>query len=349
MKDIYKNLADFLDKLPGGYPATESGVELRILKNLFNKEEAELTMSLSLKPETPSKIATRLKLNASVLAEKLEAMAKKGLIFRVRADPENLYMATNFIIGIWEFQLNRLNMELIKDVDEYMPHLLQSMKGHKTKQIRVVPVSKSISSELSVMPYEEAEKIVRSQTKIVAAPCICRREQKMSSKGCDKPDNNCLSFSFAADFFEGNGLGKQISQDEALKLLDEAAEAGLVLQPTNSQNPTSICMCCGCCCGILRNIKKLDNPGKFVNSGYYSQVVKDDCTSCGICVDMCPMNAITMDEVASVNIDRCIGCGVCVAHCDSAAIKLVKKEHTETPPMNIVETFGKILKERGLA
>jgi electron transport complex protein RnfB len=349
MEGVYKKLANFLDKLPGGYPATESGVEIRILENLFNKEEAELTMALSLKPEPPSKIAARLNEDASVLAGKLDAMSKKGLIFRVRSDPENLYMATNFIIGIWEFQLNRLNKKLINDFDEYIPHIIQSHKGLKTKQIRVIPVSKSISNELAVMPYEEAEKIIRSQTKIVAAPCICRREQKMSGKGCDSPDNNCLSFSFAADFFEGNGLGKQISQDDALKLLDEAAEAGLVLQPTNSQNPTSICMCCGCCCGILRNIKKLDTPGKFVNSGYYSQVIKEDCTSCGICVDICPMNAITMDEVASVNSDRCIGCGVCVAHCDSAAIKLVKKEHVDTPPVNIVETFGKILKERGLS
>jgi ferredoxin/predicted transcriptional regulator len=349
MEDIYKKLAIFLDRLPGGYPATESGVEIRILKNLFTKEEAELTMSLSLKPETPSKIAARLNRDASVLADTLEAMAQKGLIFRVRANPENLYMATNFVIGIWEFQLNRLNMELIKDVDEYMPHLLLSMKGHNTKQIRVIPVSKSISNDLSIMPYDEAKKIIRSQTKIVASPCICRREQKMAGKGCDSPDNNCLSFSFSADFFEINGLGRQITQDDAIKLLDEAAEAGLVLQPTNAQNPTSICLCCGCCCGILRNIKKLENPGKFVNSNYYSQVVKDDCTSCGVCVDMCPMNAITMDEFASVNVDRCIGCGVCVAHCGSDAIRLVKKEQVETPPANIVETFGKILKERGLA
>ena len=85
MEGVYKKLANFLDKLPGGYPATESGVELRILKNLFNKEEAELTMALSPMPESPSKIAARLNEDASVLAGKLDAMSKKGLIFRVRS------------------------------------------------------------------------------------------------------------------------------------------------------------------------------------------------------------------------------------------------------------------------
>ena len=35
MTDVYKNLAKHLDNLPTGYPSTESGVELRILKRLL--------------------------------------------------------------------------------------------------------------------------------------------------------------------------------------------------------------------------------------------------------------------------------------------------------------------------
>ena len=42
MDDIYTQLAHFLDSLPAGYPSTESGVELRILRKLFTPEEAAL-------------------------------------------------------------------------------------------------------------------------------------------------------------------------------------------------------------------------------------------------------------------------------------------------------------------
>jgi electron transport complex protein RnfB len=44
MTDVYKKLAKHLDNLPAGYPSTESGVELRILKRLFTPEEAEIAM-----------------------------------------------------------------------------------------------------------------------------------------------------------------------------------------------------------------------------------------------------------------------------------------------------------------
>ena len=48
MDDLYERLAEFVDDLPAGYPRTESGIELKILKMLFTPEEAELFMHLSL-------------------------------------------------------------------------------------------------------------------------------------------------------------------------------------------------------------------------------------------------------------------------------------------------------------
>ena len=41
-REIYKELACHLDKMPIGYPTTDSGVELRILKRLFTPEHAEI-------------------------------------------------------------------------------------------------------------------------------------------------------------------------------------------------------------------------------------------------------------------------------------------------------------------
>ncbi len=51
MIDVYERLAKHLDNLPASYPATDSGVELRILKRLFTPEEAEAAMALTMFPE----------------------------------------------------------------------------------------------------------------------------------------------------------------------------------------------------------------------------------------------------------------------------------------------------------
>ncbi|MCU0579469.1 MAG: 4Fe-4S ferredoxin, partial [Desulfobacterota bacterium] len=60
MSDTFERLRAFLDTLPAGYPATPTGVEIRILEKLFTPEEAELTMQLSRDPEPLSEIAVRL-------------------------------------------------------------------------------------------------------------------------------------------------------------------------------------------------------------------------------------------------------------------------------------------------
>ena len=54
--DVYRRLQERLDELPVGYPATASGVELRILKQLFTPEEAEVALGLNAVPETVEKI-----------------------------------------------------------------------------------------------------------------------------------------------------------------------------------------------------------------------------------------------------------------------------------------------------
>ena len=45
--NIYRKLQEHLDKMPIGFPATESGVEIRILKHLFTPDEAELASKMT--------------------------------------------------------------------------------------------------------------------------------------------------------------------------------------------------------------------------------------------------------------------------------------------------------------
>ena len=79
----YKKLATVLDTLPNGYPATETGVEIEILKKIFSPEEADLFCDLRLTFETPDQIAERTGRHVDDLAKQLEIMWKKGQLFGV--------------------------------------------------------------------------------------------------------------------------------------------------------------------------------------------------------------------------------------------------------------------------
>lgn len=350
MTDVYQRLAKHLDNLPAGFPATETGVELRILKRLFTVDEAEIAAGLGMMPEPAETIAARIGREVDTLAPVLHDMSHKGLIFRNSKNGQHSYMAAQFVIGIWEYHVNDLDEDLIRDVNEYIPYLMK--KGWtdiKTKQLRVIPVSQSVNAEMTVTPYEAAEEIIRQQSKIVVTPCICRREHDMVGKGCDKPLDVCLSFGSGAYYYEQNGLGREISQEEALGLLKTGEEAGLVLQPSNSQKPINICMCCGCCCQVLKNMRTLDKPALAVHANYYAEVIAEDCTACETCVERCQMDAITVDDVAVVNPDRCIGCGLCITDCPTDAMVLKQKDAGDhyIPPGNIVETYINMASERG--
>ena len=108
-EDVYARLPEFMDSLPAGYPSTPTGVELRILKKLYTPEHAELTMQLTQDPEEASAVAARLGKPEAELAPMLEDMAMKGLIFRTRDGEKRLYRAYQFIVGVYEFQVGRMD------------------------------------------------------------------------------------------------------------------------------------------------------------------------------------------------------------------------------------------------
>lgn len=261
MTDVYKNLATHLDQLPGGFPSTDSGIEIKILRRLFSEQEAQIAATLTLQLEEVQSIAPRLEMSEATLSPLLESMSRKGLIFRrSKNDHPPRYMAAQFIIGIWEYHVNSLDKELIRDVNAYLPAFKGQWERQQTQQLRVIPISKSVTTQMDIMPYEAAEAIIKSQSKVVVAPCICRKEHRMMGKGCDNPMEVCLVFGAGATYYEENGLGREISKEEAMDILQKGVDAGLVLQPGNSQKAINICMCCGCCCQVLKQLKSLPEP-----------------------------------------------------------------------------------------
>jgi Fe-S-cluster-containing hydrogenase component 2 len=351
-EEVYIKLAQYLDKLPGGFPSTENGIELRILRRLFTPEQAALALHLTLIAEEPHVIAGRAGIQVEQAEKMLEEMASKGLVYdRVSKDGESLYMVSQFVVGIWEYQVNNLNVELIQDVDEYFKEMIDFDDWREAPQLRTIPIGESLPAQAEVMAYEQAENLLRGHTRFAVADCICRKERNMVDEGCDKPLETCLTMGSAADFYTRHGLGRTITKDEALQILDVANQAGLVLQPGNSKRVSFLCCCCGDCCGVLRNIKRHPRPAEIVSSAYYAESDPEICSACGDCLERCQMEAILLDDgYAVVDLEHCIGCGLCVPTCSTEAMHLVRKPEEQQPyvPRNIVESQLRLARQRGV-
>jgi ferredoxin len=347
-EEIYVRLREFLDKMPGGYPTTDTGVELKILKKLFTPEEAEMTMKLSMMPEPVSALAQKLGLSEAEAGEKLEALAKQGSIYRANLGGKLHYMAVSFVVGIYEFHLGSIDRELSELMEEYLPYIMEMMKQVKTQQLRVVPIHSSVGEKTTVETYDRIRELVKDKKLIGVMECICTKEQKLMGEPCERPVEKCISFDLGAQYFIDNGLARQIDQQELMDLLNLGEEKAWVLNTTNAKEIMSICMCCGCCCGVLRGIKKLDRPADYGEIPYQAKIDAELCSACGTCEERCQVDAIIAGDTYQVDTGRCIGCGLCITTCPEEAISLVTNERTLPVPENMVDMTMKIAKERGV-
>jgi len=235
MTTVYERLQERLDMFPQGFPKTESGVELEVLQHLFTPDEAEIMLNLRPTPEKLSAIAQRMGKDETELGKTLYDMSKRGLLMRWRAPNKDMYyFLMPWAIGIFEFQLNRLNKENIELYERfYEEGMVPSWKNRKTGMVRVIPVQKEIEGKTEIQPYERVSQIIESHTRFAVADCICRKIGKMQGHGCDKLMEACMSFGPAADFYIENGIGREITKEEAKQILEKAEESGLIHCSTN--------------------------------------------------------------------------------------------------------------------
>lgn len=329
------------------FPASETGLEIRILKQIFTPLEAQIAIHLSAFPENINRIHKRVTKNGidisiHELEELLDGLVRKGgiiyekLLFK--KPKQKMYGLLQFVIGIYEMQVDKLTKELAADTEQYLHdtfvHTFQSSKDHK--QMRTIPVNKSIAVDRYVANYDNIKEIIEKKTgPIVILNCVCKESKDLLEDPCKLGDirNCCITFDYAAvgslDLFPS---AREISKTELLELLDEYQDLGFVLQPENCISPKFLCVCCGCCCGVLSNYKTTAHPADSWVSNYYSQVDPKMCTGCEICVKRCQMEAISLvNKKATVDLTRCFGCGNCVLKCTPNAITLHKKDKITKP------------------
>jgi len=353
-KDIYRSLGKKVDGL--SIRAPNNKALYAILEELYTEEEAELIVKMPYCPATLAAIQEITGFDSITLQNMLDRLASKGLVIDVNIGDQMLYIVAPMVIGIFEFTMMRTRGELdtkkwAKLFDEYLHgddsfYRANFGEGNRIAPMRTIPHEGAVIDEdyVEIFDYEKASSIIEEHNKFAIGLCSCRHEKMHAgTKTCDTPIEKCSTFGPAVDYVTRHGFAKEVSKSEMLDNLAQSREMNLVFCADNVKNDVSfLCHCCGCCCNVLLGISRHGFPSTIVTSNYLAQMDSSECIECGVCADVCPVDAITIPENGRTDIaaNSCLGCGICAMNCSSGSLKLAPREQEVIYPE---DTFEKIL------
>ena len=335
-------MADAYVVLAGKLGYAESERFRKLLKRLMDKEEAEI---VTLLPCSAPELAQKLGKSEEEVNNRLRGLFEKGVIFmtsrgyQFARDIFQLHDATACDVRpdkVWGREL----LDLWEDFcqAEWYADWAKFVQTWMMPLWRVIPARKTVSKGTKLLPSEDVEAILDKATRFALANCSCRR----IATRCDSPVEVCLQVNRAAEYAITRGTGRELTRDEAMKVMDAAEEAGLIHSVYNSSAVTNvICNCCSDCCVFYYPLAKYDVLEKGVaKSRFQAEVDKATCDGCQTCVERCPFEAVDMVKIrgekklkAQIGSEKCFGCGVCAVGCESGAIKLVEARPPEYIPV----------------
>ncbi|MBU2602888.1 MAG: 4Fe-4S binding protein [Actinobacteria bacterium] len=374
LNEEYRALADRLQHGPVAMPepddeAARAGWR-EILEILFTPEEAAVASRMPLLPITASALAGRMGMAVGELEPRLEALADKGVVMDIpgRGRRDTSYLLAPPVVGFFEFSMMRAQDSIPKErmaraLDAYTAgddSFAREVFGSRTVVGRtLVHESGVAAADLpEVLDWERASEVVGAAAHHAVSICYCRHKAQHLGHACDRPADICLTLNGGADYVIRRGFGRAVERTEALDLLVQARELGLVHIADNVQErPTYICSCCACCCAQLSAIRRYDLPA-VVPSGFQAESDDKACSGCGRCAKACPIGAIVMRPqyveasprsalVSSVDAERCIGCGVCAGACRRDAMRMVRRAEQPKIPVNTLERVVRSCLEKG--
>ena len=367
-KDIYGALGEKIDSLQVRTP--RNAVFHAMLRELYSAEEAALVVEMPFGLSTLKKIEEVTGRDRGELEPMLATLCDKGLVVDLMLGGTYHYMLAPFVIGIFEFTMMRTDLSdeqvgryarLFTDYLETGEFYAANFNDQQQVSIaRALPHLECLGDHVEIVDYENVERIIDEAGSFSVSNCSCRhKKHHAGGQVCKVPLETCTSFGKAANYLVRHGMGRAISKSEMTDIVQRSKDLRLVFSVDNVQNePTFLCHCCGCCCGILDGINKHGYPNSIVSSTLIPHVKMDDCNGCQKCARACHVSAISLlpepkkatgKRMFMPEIDEaaCIGCGVCSLVCDPEAIEMRQREKRVIHPETTFERVILQCLERG--
>lgn len=369
VKSAYSSLVDRLNRVPQGAPSSE--LLYKILRTLFREDEAGLVSLLPIKPFSAAKAASIWKMPEAAARKVLDELASRALLVDCSdgVDDDPVYVLPPPMAGFFEFSLMRVRddidqkalSELFYQYITVEEDFIRALFTNGETQLGRTFVHEPALSEqnaLHVLDYERASQAIRSSSHMAVGTCYCRHKMQHLDKACQAPMNICMTFGPTAASLSRYGHARRIDAQEGLDLLQEAWSHDLVQFGENVREGVAfICNCCGCCCEAMIAARRFGILNPVHTTNFLPVVDQSSCNGCGKCVNVCPVEAMSLvsandparprAKMAKVDEAICLGCGLCVRSCSRHDVTLKSRPERVITPLNGVHRAVVMAIERG--
>ena len=367
LKSGYHELVERLNRFPQGAPPSD--LLYGILRMLFSEEEARIVSLLPIKPFTAERAAKLWRMSGKKAEDILQGLAGRGILLDIEENGRQVYVLPPPMAGFFEFSLMRLRGDLDQKVLSELFYQYLNVEedfikalfaGGETQLGRIFIHEPVLSNDqaLHVLDFEKASHVIKTASHIGIGICYCRHKMSHLGRACKAPMEICMTFNHAAASLIKHGIARQVTVSECLGLLEEAHENQLVQFGENVREGVNfICNCCGCCCEALTAARRFGFSRPVHTTNFIPELNGGDCTGCGRCVAVCPVEAMTLvsandprkpkRKIARLNEDICLGCGLCVAVCRTNSISLKTRPERVITPVNSAHRLVLMAIERG--
>ena len=279
------------------------------LAGSVSDEECDFLLAMGLrKIRTDEYMASKLKWDLKKVREIGAHLGYLGTIREdlIESDGHYEYFLPIFAPGLLEIMVVSPNAkdhpEIRRAFNAYTHDRLSTMatmipEGYGL--MRVIPLGRSLPKGEEVDYRDDLEYYLNKYDTFSVGPCSCRTSRTAMGEGCGHmAKDRCVKLGKAAKYFIRTGKDREITREEAEKILLDCEDEGLMhcipnIESIKDGNTTAICNCCGCACFGLRPVEEFKIT-EAVASNYRCEVNAMNCVACGKCVENCPVNAIKL-------------------------------------------------------